>query len=302
MRKIHFVLLVVLISAYNFGCSDGNISNSSNDKSPDLTPQTSIAVTKAALIGAIWNLSSNPDPDALCLINSTLTFDKTNSFMIMKNPYHDDYNSTPAAIVTSLNIKLATSNGAKDNDQCNTGSLQYIVSASKTSPIDIDSAENIASKQNLGAKAGSTPTDYPSTCKITAHFEREGSASVTENGKPAVGPANSDNSTVEQNSDSKTENDVEAESDSKKEETENADDTTSNDNDNDNTTNETTNQDAAYSIKLIVDSYDCSQSYGGYSPQNGVGYTAGSNGNSGYASGINGTETQPNQISGAQSR
>jgi hypothetical protein len=132
-----------------------------------------IVVVKAALTDALWELGSEPSPDVLCVANSTFKFTSQNSLMIQKNLEKTDYNSSDTVIVGSINIDMPE--GAIGRAaECGSGHLRYIVTSSKKAPTDIEITAGLNGRQDLRTVAKHTPTSYPRNCEVTAHFERSG--------------------------------------------------------------------------------------------------------------------------------
>lgn len=224
MKRIFIAVCAFAAIACIAGClDDGNPASTPAPDNSLSIPGT--PVSKAVLINALWGISEEPDADALCVATSSLSFDTTNTFMIMKAPAKSDYNITPVAIVGSINATLLTSS-TEGRGSCPEGDLKYIISASEIAPIDIELAESMKSRQNLEAKAGANPTPYPSGCRIDAHFEKSGNELAFTTTEDAEGDADEENAAAA---------------------SENPDG------------NDASGDVPVYSLKLVVDDYDCSE-------------------------------------------
>lgn len=250
MKRIFIAVCAFMAIACAAGCLDDGVATSAPEPDNSLSiPGT--PVSKAALINALWGIGEEQDADALCVATSTLSFDTTSTFMIMKAPAKTDYNITPVSIVGSVNAILpaATTEG---RGSCPEGDLKYIISASEIAPIDIELAESMKSRQNLEAKAGANPTPYPSGCRIDAHFEKSGNDLAFETAPDAEeNPEENADEAAEAPAD---ENPDEAPADLNKSVEEEAAAANENSEDKD-----ATDEVPVYSLKLIVDNYDCSE-------------------------------------------
>lgn len=252
MKRIFIAVCAFMAIACLAGClDDGNPTSAPAPDNSLSIPGT--PVNKASLINTLWGITEEPDADAdaLCVATSTLSFDTTSTFMIKKTVEKTDYNSTPVAIVSSLSAVLPADK-PEGRGSCPEGDLKYIISASDIAPIDIELAESLKSRQNLEAKAGANPTPYPSGCRIDAHFEKSGNELALE-----TAPDAEDN--PEENADEAAEapadeNPDEAPADLNKSVEEEAAAANENSGDKD-----ATDEVPVYSLKLIVDNYDCSE-------------------------------------------
>lgn len=254
MKRIFIAVCAFMAIACAAGCLDDGVATSAPEPDNSLSiPGT--PVSKAALINALWGIGEEQDADALCVATSTLSFDTTSTFMIMKAPAKTDYNITPVSIVGSVNAILpaATTEG---RGSCPEGDLKYIISASEIAPIDIELAESMKSRQNLEAKAGVNPTPYPSGCRIDAHFEKSGNELAFETDPDAEENAgeNSGENAEETAETPPEENPDETAADLSQSVEENA--AAANENpDGDDSSGDV----PIYSLKLVVDNYDCSE-------------------------------------------
>ncbi|MBT3182082.1 MAG: hypothetical protein HN337_06200 [Deltaproteobacteria bacterium] len=213
---------------------------------PDIAAPSKVIV-KAALIDALWGLTDDPNLDATCVANSTLTFGTENPLMIKKNEELTEYNESDVIIVGSIQIPMLDNTAGERAPECGTQPITYVVTASDLAPIDIVSAETSTTRQSLEAKARVNPTPYPSGCHVRAHFEKSGEIVIPDE---------------EEENDEDYEDD---ESDDDEELSEN-DDVDNDDGDeeeiseDEETDDEEAEEDAPiYSLKLVIDAYDCSQ-------------------------------------------
>jgi len=271
------------------GClSDGDDTN--QDAIASIAMESKV-VSKAALIDALWDIADEPDPDAVCLANSKLYFEQETAFMIVKTTENTEYNTTPVGIVSSVNIVMPDAATDGRSTECGTEPAKYIVSASETAPIDIETSESMSVRLNLETKAGYNPTPYPTGCRVVAHFEKHGNApepveeaveetpeaeateeEVVENPEEEEEETVADiamNHADDVEDDDTEEDDVE---DDDTEEDDVEDDDTEEDDVEDVADEETTDEvedeevvdapaeaAAVYTLKLVIDEYNCSQ-------------------------------------------
>lgn len=229
--RITIAIALTLIAAGTSAClNDGESQTNLTEPSVSI-PGT--VVVKAALVDALWDLTDDPDPNAVCVANSTFKFTAENPLTIQKNLELTEYNLSKVVVVESITIDMPEGSEGRAAE-CESGALKYIVSASKDSPVDIDTADELSGKQNLETVAKQTPTPYPGSCEITAHFERSGEEVYVAEEDPPV-----------------EDDDVEVVS-----ETDDSDDVEENEVADDETPPEAA---TIYSLVLIVDTYDCTQ-------------------------------------------
>lgn len=233
------ILTIAIFAFCMTSCLNDGDSNQVGDVDESLnTP--SIVVSKAALIDALWGLTDDPDPNAVCVANSTFTFTTDNPLMVQKNLDPTVYNLSNVVIVSSIALDMPE--GAEGRAaECEAGHLKYIVSSSAESPTDIEMSEDLVARQNLDTLAKTTPSAYPNGCNITAYF--------TGTGNQTVEPAEDDEDITEEETDTETID----EEDAQDEQT--PDDDVEGFSDGDQATEVT----QAYSVMLLVNSYDCNQ-------------------------------------------
>ncbi len=186
MKRIFGVLVVAFVATMLVGCSD-NTGN--GDLTTDASESGTIVV-KAALVDALWedvlaqlgetfDEGEGPDATARCVAESSFEI-ADGGFMIAANPDEEptDYNSTPAFIVTSLNLTLPEADADGRGASCGDGPLYFIVGASEESPIDIVVGEGAASDVHLDHLVASGATSFPGECRAVIHFERHGGADL----------------------------------------------------------------------------------------------------------------------------
>jgi len=252
------------------GCWDDSGAGNSNPNPGESVPAK--FVSKAALIDALWGLSEEPNPDAEKVASSTFIFAQENPIMIIRSVEPTELNTTPVAIVASLNLGTYEC-GYNPTDPTSGVQLwswsacteKYLVTADEESPIDIELAESLGSKQSLESKARRSPTPYPSTgCVVEANFEKHGWAPVP----------------VEPEEEEVTEEESETPEEEEEEEvsamTVNADipgeEEDGDEEDPSEEEEQTPPSDVphTYSLKLVITKYDCSQGMG-YVQQPGSG-------------------------------
>ncbi len=287
MKNLFKVGTIVLVSIVMVGMTscfgDGDGGNNQNLNPSVVT--TSKVVVKAALIDVLWGLTDDPNADAVCVANSTLTFGTDNPLMIKKNTEPTEYNEANIVVVGSIQIPLLDNATADRAPECGTEPVTFIVTASDLAPVDIVSSETSTTRQSLESKAKVNPTPYPTGCHVKAHFEKSGSALEVdedvededegeENGEEGESTEEdegiSENESLAMNEDIDVDVDNEADEDSEddtEEETDEEDEDAEDDEDEDG--DETSEEDSEeseeedatpiYSLKLVIDSYDCSQ-------------------------------------------
>lgn len=258
---------VLILSLFAIFCVAGCLNDGEN---PSTAASGNIAlesrvVSKAALIDVLWNITDDPDPNAACVAKSNLNFDQNNAFSIMKSKEKTAYNTTPVSIVSTLIIQMpdaATDGRAAD---CGSEPLQYIVSASEIAPIDIETSESISSRLNLEAKAGYNPTIYPAGCRVVAHFEKHGDGSE-EVEAVSEEPQVEEQDTGEESTEEETDDvDATVATSYKDEAIDDTDDEngeegeTAGEGEDGQADDETANAAPIYTLKLVIDEYNCNQ-------------------------------------------
>ncbi len=183
-HRISLVVAIVIMAAHLVSCSKGSTATELNTS----VDTTGTMVPRAALIDVLWNKTDDPDTSALCLAESSFTLDANNSTSIMKNPGTLEANFAQAIAVSTLTLIFNDAETDGRGVDCPDGELQFFVTASEESPIDIESSPEIASRHSLANMAGDSPTTYPETCAVTAHFEIQSSEECLPEEVEPVGP------------------------------------------------------------------------------------------------------------------
>lgn len=203
-RPLPFIsVMAIMISVMSVGCSDGQLrSDTGGTPPPEGSAAAATVVSRGDLVQALWAAAdaapaeapaegeaAATDPDADCLAQSSFAVEGATGFLIQKNAAPTETNTTPAVIVSSLNITIA--DDGNRGASCGTGEKAYIVTASKELPIDIELADGAAEQGAPEAIAKEDPTPYPDACNIRAHFEQHGGGScdpVDEGESPEQAP------------------------------------------------------------------------------------------------------------------
>lgn len=166
MKKMSAVLLIIAISAFFSACDDGKTGSA-------VTTELNVSnlptvVNRAILIDALWGEGEEIPQNEACVAGSQITFTALGTpFTLAKNTMENDLFAAPYIVISSLNIQIPES-GDQRGASCAEGELNYLLSASADTPVDIE-----VTAENCPALEENTDKMYPPAGSITAHFEAE---------------------------------------------------------------------------------------------------------------------------------
>ncbi len=171
MKKIALAIIIVLTGTWLTACSD----NGASDEQP-LPDVSAATVTADALAAAVWGASEGSSPDADCLAGSSFTISPEGGFSIVKHyvKLKTGRMDPRVKIISDINISFPDAASDGRGAACGSGALSYAVPATEETPVDIEVAESLKSRQSLDTMARESATPYPK-CEITAHFDKAGS-------------------------------------------------------------------------------------------------------------------------------
>ncbi|MFA4873793.1 MAG: hypothetical protein WC956_04990 [bacterium] len=181
MKGTAYALIAVIALATLSACSD----KGSND-TPPLPDVSALTVSQEALAGSVWGTATEASPDADCLASSSFKIAPDKGFDIVKiyEKQKTGRMEPKVLVVTNIDISFADASTDGRGAACGEGSLGYTVVASDETPIEIEVATSLKSRQSLNNIAKEGLTAYPK-CEIVAHFDKAGTVVCGTTDEPA---------------------------------------------------------------------------------------------------------------------